>query len=60
MDSMLNNKVTLIGGLAGSGKTYLALSALFHKLDRGEIDRIIVFCNPVVARGAAKLGLIQG
>ena len=60
MDSMLNNKVTLIGGLAGSGKTYLALSALFHKLDRGEIDRIIVFCNPVVARGAAKLGFYPG
>ena len=60
MESMLNNQITLIGGLAGSGKTYLALSALFHKMDRGEIDRIIVFCNPVVARGAAKLGFYPG
>lgn len=36
--------------------TFLALSALFHLMDKNVIDRIVVFCNPVVARGAAKLG----
>ena len=60
MDSMLQNKVTLIGGHAGTGKTYLALSALFHLMDKNAIDRIVVFCNPVVARGAAKLGFYPG
>jgi predicted ribonuclease YlaK len=38
----------------------LALAALFEKLEDGEIDKIIIFCNPVVTRGAAKLGFYPG
>ncbi len=60
MDSMLNNKVTLIGGPAGTGKTYLSFGYLFDLLEKGAIDRIVVFCNPVVARNAAKLGFYPG
>lgn len=59
-DSLLNNPITLIGGPAGSGKTFLALAFLFHKLELGDIDRIVVFCNPVVAKDAAKLGFYPG
>lgn len=29
-------------------------------MDKNIIDRIVVFCNPVVARGAAKLGFYPG
>lgn len=60
MDSMQKNTVTLIGGPAGSGKTLLSLGYLFYKLEKGKIDRIIVFCNPVGARDTAKLGFYPG
>ena len=60
MDSMVNNQITLIGGPAGSGKTFLALGYLFSLLEKNKIDRIIVFCNPVAARNAAKLGYYPG
>lgn len=58
MDSMKNNQITLIGGPAGSGKTWLSLGYLFDQLEHYMIDRIVIFCNPVVAKNAAKLGLI--
>ena len=59
-DSLLNNPITLIGGPAGSGKTFIALASLFNKLEAGEIDRIVVLCNPVVAKDPAKLGFYPG
>lgn len=57
LDSFNRNSITMIAGKPGSGKTYLALSYLFSQLEKGIIDRIIVFSNPVVAKNAAKLGL---
>ena len=60
MDSFKNNTITLAGGPAGSGKTFLALAYLFQELERGRIDRIVLFCNPVVARNACKLGFYPG
>lgn len=59
-DSLLNNQVTMLCGKPGSGKTYLAFGYLFHALERNEIDRIIIFCNPVVAKDAARLGFYPG
>lgn len=59
-DSLTNNQITMLCGKPGSGKTYLALGCLFSLLDKHEIDRIIVFCNPVVAKDAAKLGFYPG
>ena len=59
-DSLTNNQITMLCGKPGSGKTYLALGCLFSLLDKHEIDRIIIFCNPVVAKDAAKLGFYPG
>ena len=59
-DSLCNNQVTMLCGKPGSGKTYLAFGYLFHALERNEIDRIIIFCNPVVAKDAARLGFYPG
>lgn len=59
-DSFYNNQVTMICGKAGSGKTYLALGYLFSLLEHNVIDHIVVFCNPVVAKNAAKLGYYPG
>ena len=60
MDSLFSNKLTLIRGVPGSGKSLLGLAALFNRLEKGEISKIIIFCNPVVTRGAAKLGFYPG
>ena len=59
-DSFSNNTITLIKGPAGSGKTLLALGFLFAQLERHKIDKIIVFCNTVAAKNAAKLGYLPG
>lgn len=59
-DSLANNQITMLKGPAGSGKTFLALAYLLHKLDRGKIDKVIVFCNTVATKGSAKLGYLPG
>lgn len=60
MDSLSSNQVTLIRGNAGTGKSFLSLAYLFALLERGKIDKIIIFCNTVAAKGAAKLGFYPG
>lgn len=52
--------MTMLGGPPGSGKTILALGYLFSQLERGQIDKIIIFCNPAVAKDAVKLGFYKG
>ena len=59
-DSLANNQITMLKGPAGTGKTYLALAYLLHKLDKNKIDKIIVFCNTVATKGSAKLGYLPG
>ena len=59
-DSFANNKITLVKGPAGSGKTYLSLAYLLHKLEKNKIDKIIIFCNTVATKDSAKLGYYPG
>lgn len=59
-DSLSRNKITLVKGKSGSGKTYLSLAYLFSALEAGRIDRIVVFCNTVATRNSAKLGFYPG
>lgn len=56
-DSMIRNQMTLLTGKAGCGKSYLALSFLFSRLEKRAIDKIIIFCNTVPTKDAAHLGL---
>lgn len=60
LDSLCHNQVTVMRGKAGSGKSYLALGYLMSQLDKGRIDKIIIFANTVAVRGAAKLGYYPG
>ncbi len=60
MDSLLNNQISCLRGPAATGKSLLSMSYLFSALDKGKIDKIIVFCNPVAARHAARLGFYPG
>ncbi len=59
-DSLTNNKITMIKGPAGTGKTFVSLGFLLHKLERNRIDKIIVFCNTVATKNSAKLGYYPG
>ena len=59
-DSMKNNQLTVLRGPAGTGKSYLSMSFLMNRLERGAIDKIIVFCNTVATAGAARLGFYPG
>ena len=59
-DSFTHNKITMVRGPAGTGKSLLALGYLFNQLEKNKIDKIIIFCNTVAAKGAAKLGYYPG
>ena len=50
----------MIKGPAGTGKSYLALGYLFSLLEKGKIDKIIIFCNTVATKDSAKLGYYPG
>ena len=60
LDSLNRNQITILRGPAGSGKSYLGLGFLFSKLEAGEIDKIIIFCNTVATADSAKLGFYPG
>lgn len=59
-DSLRSNQITMLNGKPGSGKTFAGLGYFFHEMEKGKLDRIILFCNPVVAKDAAKLGYYPG
>ena len=59
-DSLMNNKITMIKGPAGAGKSHLAVGYLFSLLEKGKIDKIIIFCNTIATKNAAKLGFYPG
>ena len=47
-------------GAAGTGKTYLALAYFFSLLEKGKIDRIVVFCNTIPTLHSARIGFLPG
>lgn len=60
MDSFKTNQLTLVKGPAGTGKSLLSLAYLFRLLEKGDIDKIIIFCNTIATAGSAKLGYYPG
>ena len=60
LDSFKHNQMTLIKGPAGTGKSLLSIAYLFSLLQKGEIDKIIIFCNTIATAGSAKLGYYPG
>ena len=59
-DSFVTNKITLIKGSAGTGKTFLSLAYLMSQMEKGKLDKIIIFCNTVATANSAKLGYYPG
>lgn len=60
LDSFKHNQLTLVKGPAGTGKSLLSLAYLFRAMEKGDIDKIIIFCNTVATAGSAKLGYYPG
>lgn len=60
MDSIISNTITLLRGPAGTGKSLISLAYLFERLEKGKIDKIIIFCNTVATEGSARLGFYPG
>jgi predicted ribonuclease YlaK len=59
-DSLHTNQITMVKGPAGTGKSYISLAYLMTCLERGKIDKIIIFCNTVATANSARLGSIKG
>lgn len=60
LDSFDNHKITMARGAAGTGKTFLALAYLFSQMEKGKLDKIIVFCNTVPTLHSARIGFLPG
>lgn len=60
MESFKTNQLSVLRGSAGTGKSLLALSYLFQELERGRIDKIIMFVNPVATKDSCKFGFLPG
>ena len=60
LDSFYSNNISVIKGRAGSGKSHLAMNFLFSQLEKGKIDKIIIFVNPIATRGSGRLGFYPG
>lgn len=60
IDSFFHNKITMVHGPAGTGKTYLSLAFLLHQLEKNRISKIVIFCNPIATKNSAKLGYYPG
>lgn len=59
-DSLMSNKITMVRGRAGSGKTLISLGYLLQQLNKNRIDKIIIFCNTVATKDSARLGFYPG
>ena len=60
LDSFYNKTITVVKGRAGSGKSHLAMNFLFSQMEKGKIDKIIMFINDVPVRGANLHGFLPG
>lgn len=60
IDSMFHNKMTMVKGKAGSGKSLLSLSYAVSMIEKGTYDKLIIFANPTPARNSSKLGFYPG
>jgi predicted ribonuclease YlaK len=58
IDGLLDDKFVVMGGKAGSGKTYLAVSKIMQDLEREK--KIYIFVNNQETKGSKTYGLLKG
>lgn len=59
-DSINRNQLTVLRGRAGSGKSLIGLGYFFQELEKGNIDKILMFVNPVATKDSCKFGFLPG
>lgn len=59
VDSIRDNEVTICNGLAGTGKTLIAIHAAVELLEKGLYERIIIV-RPAVEACGEKIGFLPG
>ena len=60
LNSFVVNKITMVKGGAGTGKTFCAIGYLMYLLDKRKIDKIILFTNTQPTINTARLGFYPG
>lgn len=60
LDSLAANRITMIKGKPGTGKSILGFNYALHQLEKNKIDKIIFFVNPTLAKNAQALGFYTG
>ena len=60
VDSLINNKVTLLRGKPGSGKTYLALNYAMSQIEKDIYNKLIIVTNALNTKNSAKIGFLPG
>jgi predicted ribonuclease YlaK len=60
IDSLSNNKITMLTGAAGTGKTLIGVNYSIHQLENQKIDRVIFFVNPFATKNSVPLGFYTG
>ena len=60
IDSLVDDKFTIVTGKAGTGKTLLSLTYALREIVSGKRRKLIIFVNPVKTRGAEVLGFYTG
>lgn len=60
LDSLANNKIIMIKGKPGTGKSVIGINYAIHQLEKDKIDKIIFFVNPTLAKNAQALGFYTG
>lgn len=59
-DSIENNKITMLKGPAGTGKTLIAVAYAMQELQRGHISKIYFFTNALPAKDTYDIGALPG
>lgn len=60
IDSIINNTITAISGVAGTGKSLLSLMCAMHLVETNKYSRIVILNNPTKAKGATDCGYYTG
>ena len=58
IDGLLEDKLVVMGGKAGSGKTYLAMSKIMQDIENDR--RVYIFVNNQTVKGSQTYGLVKG
>jgi len=60
LDSLYEDNFTLLTGHAGTAKSLLSLTYAMNQIEEGKRGKLIIFTNPIKARGTSNLGFYSG